>query len=197
MRTTPPRVMGLPPRLEAGVVDVAVAVPDDADTALTVSREAHPTPRHAPARLHLSRHRRRRLLHRAERQDGEHPEQPCEGPALLLRRCYLLCEEGWSSPLPRIVVAEGPRNASEGNRKFEKRNPRATPCREPGGDGQRNTSRRCFPEPLAERPDGSPTLRNVLKRPRTVGRFRQVDGLAEELSAFGHGDAGRVLQHAS
>ncbi len=55
----------------------------------------------------------------------------------------------------------------------------------------------CFAMPLAAAGHGLEALRNVSERPRTVGRFRQVDGLAEGLSAFGHGDAGRVLQHAS
>lgn len=54
-----------------------------------------------------------------------------------------------------------------------------------------------FPQPLAAACHGPEMVWNVLKRPRTVGRFLQVDGLAERLSAFGHGDAGRVLQHAS
>ena len=59
------------------------------------------------------------------------------------------------------------------------------------------TSMETIPAPLAEVCRGLETVRNVLKRRRTAGRFRQVDGLAEGLSAFGHGDAGRVLQHAS
>ena len=50
-------------------------------------------------------------------------------------------------------------------------------------------------ESLATACDGSEALPNVLKRPRTVDDFLQVDGRAEGLSAFGHGDAARVLQH--
>ena len=59
------------------------------------------------------------------------------------------------------------------------------------------TSMEAIPAPLAAACRGLEALRNVLKRPRTVDNFLQVDGLAEGLSAFGHGDAGRVLQHAS
>lgn len=51
-----------------------------------------------------------------------------------------------------------------------------------------------FSEPLALARLGLGALRNLLKRPRTVGNFPQVDGPPEGLSAFGHGHAGRVFQ---
>lgn len=51
-----------------------------------------------------------------------------------------------------------------------------------------------FSEPLAAACRGPEAVRNLLKRPRTVGNCPSVDGLAEGPSVFGHGDAGRVLQ---
>jgi len=51
-----------------------------------------------------------------------------------------------------------------------------------------------FSEPLAAACHGLQVLLNVPERSRTVGNYPQVDGLAEGLSAFGHGDAGRVRQ---
>lgn len=52
-----------------------------------------------------------------------------------------------------------------------------------------------FRAPLAAASHGPEALRNVLKRPGTVDNFLQVDGPAQGLSAFRHGDAARVLQH--
>lgn len=58
----------------------------------------------------------------------------------------------------------------------------------------RGASTGVFSEPLATARHGFQALLNVPERSRTVGNFPQVDGPSEGLSAFGHGDAGRVRQ---
>ena len=52
-----------------------------------------------------------------------------------------------------------------------------------------------FSEPLAVACHAPEALRHVLKRPGTVDNLLQVDGLAEWLSAFGHGDDGKAVRH--
>ena len=64
----------------------------------------------------------------------------------------------------------------------------------PCGYGASRGTAEEFSASLAMACHGLEAVRNVMKRPGTVGSFPQVDGLARGSSAFGHGHAGRADQ---